>query len=45
MMYFSKEELELIRQMLDQLFLDGDVDNKVAIDMYNKVTHQMGTME
>lgn len=45
MMYFSKEELELIRQILDQLFLDGDVDNKVALDMYNKVTHKIKDME
>lgn len=44
MMYFSKEELELIRDMLEQLFMAIGADD-MADDMYRKVKHQLETME
>lgn len=44
MMYFSKEELELIRDMLEQLFMDGAGDD-IADVMYTKVKHQLEIME
>lgn len=44
MMYFSKEELELIRNMLKQLFNDG-AGGDMADEMYTKVKHQLETME
>ncbi|UIB81346.1 hypothetical protein [Flyfo podovirus Tbat2_2] len=44
MMYFSKEELELIRDMLEQLFMDGAGDD-MADEMYTKVKHQLEEME
>lgn len=44
MMYFSKEELELIRDMLEQLFMDGAGDD-MSDDMYTKVKHQLEEME
>lgn len=44
MMYFSKEELELIRDMLEQLFMDGAGDD-MSDEMYTKVKHQLETME
>lgn len=40
MMYFSKEELEPIRDMLEQLFKNG-----TNHEMYTKVKHQLETME
>lgn len=44
MMYFSKEELERIIDMLEQLFMDGAGDS-VDDEMYTKVKHQLETME
>lgn len=44
MMCFSKEELELIRDMLEQLFMDG-VGDDTADELYTKVKHQLETME
>lgn len=44
MMYFSKEELELIRELLQMLFNDGfGGDREDAL--YDKVNHQLEDME
>lgn len=44
MMHFSKDELELIRDMLEQLFMDGSGDD-MADELYTKVKHQLEAME
>lgn len=44
MMYFSKEELELIRDMLEQLFNEIGADD-MSGELYTKVKHQLETME
>lgn len=45
MMYFSKEELELIRDMLEELYPLVESDNLIADEMYTKVKQQLETME
>lgn len=44
MMYFSKEELELIIDGIEKLFLDGGIKYMAANDLYAKLKHQLETM-